>query len=245
MTHDDPGSSWVPVLLYHRVVPNPPEQDPFGNFVSVKDFEAHLAWLRRAGFVGVSLSTLDRIFAEGEPQRRRGRRVVITFDDGYEDNHRYAWPLLRRYGFGATVFVVTDAIGKASSFDAGAYPADPMLTAGQIREMSQDGVTFGSHTCTHPPTLAALSEAALRRELEVSRSVLEDVMGTAVELFAYPHSRHDERVEAAVRAAGYRLACAGTGRRFSRYCVARIPAHGGAPSLAAAMARRWAMSRIR
>ncbi|HSS59976.1 MAG TPA: polysaccharide deacetylase family protein [Candidatus Limnocylindrales bacterium] len=230
---------WVPVLLYHRVVPEPPQHDPFQNFVSTTDFESHLLWLRRAGFRSLPLGSLETIFA-GDAQARVPRRsVAITFDDGYEDNHRYAWPLLKRHGFAATIFVVTDAIGESSSFDTAVYPADPMLSADQMREMSRDGITFGSHTCSHPLALTDLSEFELRREVAGSRSALEGVLDAPVTQFAYPHSRQDDRVENAVASAGYRLACGGTGKRFSRYCVTRIPVRGGGPTLAMSMAKRW------
>lgn len=238
-----PPHFWVPVLLYHRVVPVPPRHDPFGNFVSVKDFEGHLLWLRRAGFHSVPLSVLEMLFTERQQSPMPPRPVAITFDDGYQDNYQHAWPALKRHGFAATIFVVTDAIGKANTFDAGVYPADRMLSPDQMLEMSQDGIMFGSHTCSHPESLTDLSEPELERELAGSRSALEKVLKAPVTQFSYPHSRHDPRVEGAAARAGYQLACAGTGRRFSRFSVTRIPVHGGAVALALAIGAGWARSR--
>ncbi len=218
-------AAWVPVLLYHHVVPDPPLHDPYRNFVSTANFESHLRWLRTWGYQSVPLSELESAFTTpGERLRRRA--VAITFDDGYADNYEYAWPLLKRYGFDATVFLVTDAIGRDSGFD-NAYPVSPMLTTNQIREMSLDGVALGSHTCSHPETLAALDDGELRRELDRSRASLEKLLEPPITFFAYPHSRHDRRVEQAVADAGYRLACGGTGTRFSRFCLTRVPAPDG------------------
>lgn len=231
--------------MYHRVAPEAPRHDPFDNFVSAADFEGQLRWLRRAGFRSVALGALDRIFAVGSRAHLPRRPVVITFDDGYGDNYHHAWPLLKRFGFGATIFMVTDAIGRVNSFDRTVYPADPMLTVDQMLEMSRDGITFGSHTCSHPRSLVDLPEPQLQRELAGSRSALEDILGRPITLFAYPHSRHDLRVEGAAARAGYRLACGGSGRRFSRYCVTRIPVRGGAAALAVAIGAGWARSRLR
>jgi len=220
-TVDTRAARWMPVLLYHRVVPAAPSDDPFGNFVSVASFESQLRWLRDQSYRTVPLPALETIFS-GAPALPR-RPIAITFDDGYADNYEHAWPLLKRYGFQATVFMVTDAIGRGSDFDD-AYPASPMLTVDQIREMSRDGVTLGSHTCSHPSSLMDLGETELARELASSRASLEGLLGAPVTVFAYPHSRHDHRVEQAVASAGYRLACGGTGTKFSRYCVSRIQA---------------------
>lgn len=234
---DSRAGVWVPVLLYHRVVPQPPRNDPFGNFISVRSFEGHLRWLRNRGYRTLPLASLESIFNPVAARHLWSRSVAITFDDGYADNYDHAWPLLKRYGFQATVFVVTDAIGKDSSFDS-AYPAAPMLTAVQMREMHRDGITFGSHTCSHPSSLIDLTENELALELTASKSVLEGVLDASVILFAYPHSRHDTRVEDAVASAGYQLACGGTGTRFSRYCLTRVQTAEG-PSARLALAAAW------
>ncbi len=238
---DTRAATWLPVLLYHRVVPKPPKDDPYGNFVSVASFESQLRWLRDHGYRTVPLPALETVFSGAQAAGLPRRPLAITFDDGYVDNYEHAWPLLKRYGFQATVFVVTDAIGRGSNFDD-AYPRSPMLTAHQIREMSRDGITLGSHTCSHPASLMDLGEIDLARELALSRESLEGLLGAPVTLFAYPHSRHDHRVEKAVARAGYQLACGGTGTRFSRYCLTRVqaPDDGGA-----ALGRRIAWRRLK
>jgi len=231
------------------VAPEPPKHDPFDNFSSAAAFGGHLRWLRSNGWQSVSLSRVAAALAGGPPLPSRA--VAITFDDGYRDNFEHAWPLLRRFGFSATVFIVTGAVGGDSSFDSGAgYEPAPMLAAGEIRLLRAGGIEFGSHTRTHPDSLPQLSGEELRDELAGSRRDLEAILDAPVELFAYPHSRHDEPVEAAVVAAGYRLACGGTGTRFEPACVNRVlPPADGDGSLAGAIrwrrfkwqARRWRM----
>lgn len=223
-------SCWLPVLLYHRVAPRP-QVDPYENFVSQHTFESHLRWLRARGYRSVPLSAVAEALAVGALLPRRA--VAITFDDGYLDTYEQAFPLLRRHGFGATVFLVSDAIGGDSSFDGDCgYEPAPMLGRSQIREMAAAGVEFGSHTCSHPETLVALDDRQLRFEVETSRHAIEALLDRPVELFAYPHSRHDARVEAAVASAGYRLACGGVGTRFEPLCVCRVaPPHERGPAV--------------
>lgn len=221
---------WVPILLYHRVVPTLPRHDPARNCVSSAAFAGHLRWLARRGYRSLALADVDAYLAGGAVPPRRA--VAITFDDGYEDNYTHAWPLLRRYGFAATVFLIADAVGGDNGFDrdvAGYEPAT-MLSAGQIREMRRSGIVFGSHGRAHRAPLTALNDRALDRELVSSRRALEGLLDAPVDYFAYPYSKVDARIEAAVARAGYRLACAGVGTRFVPTCLHRVepPSAGGA-----------------
>lgn len=230
---------WVPVLLYHRVVPEPPDRDPFGNCITVGAFESHLRWLAWRGYRSLTLSELA--LAAVHDRGQSGLRVAITFDDGYRDNWTHALPLLRRYGFNATVFVVTDAIGGYNDFDslAGVERA-PMLTSDEILGLARSGIEIGSHTCAHPPSLPELSDEGMKAELGRSRHRLEDIVGRPVRCFSYPHSRVTPRAQAAVMEAGYLAACAGVGTRFSRYNLSRVatsPIWG--PALGATMGWRW------
>jgi len=233
MSSADPArawSGWVSVLLYHRIVPVLPTRDPYRVCVTVATFESHLRWLARRRYRSLDLGTLAAALDGTRRGRVPSRAVAITFDDGYQDNYTYAWPLLRRYGFDATIFLVTGAIGGDNSFDA-AHDGPPaaMLTRPQIEEMRRGGVGFGSHSRTHPPALTELPDDQLWAEVARSRADLEGVLDAPVEHFAYPHSKFDARVERAVARAGYTLACGGTGTRLSRFCVHRVepPARRG------------------
>ncbi len=239
MSRTDAPVIWIPVLLYHRVLPRPPRDDRYGLCTGTGDFEGQLRWLERRGFTSVPLSAVEEAIVAGDAGRLPPRPVAVTFDDGYRDVHRHAWPILARHRFHATVFLVADAIGRDNFFDAEAgVPRAEMLSRSEIREMHAGGVSFGSHSATHPTMLAGLSDARLEDELDRSRMVIEDVLGAPVVHFAYPRNRWDERVVAAVERAGYRLACAGWGSRPLRFCLPRIevPAHGG---LALEARMRW------
>ena len=214
-------ADWAPVLMYHRVAAEVPAHDPYRNFVKAEVFDAQLGWLRRRGFRGVTVSALADALARGESLPDRS--VAITFDDGYRDNLEVAWPLLRRHGFTATVFVVSGSVGGSSEFDRPhGYPPAAMLSSAELRELHGAGVEIGSHTVTHPESLCALRSGSLQAELADSRAALEDIVGAPVTAFAYPHSQVDARVEAAVAAAGYRAACAGRGAAFRPLRLSRL-----------------------
>lgn len=231
--------TWVPVLLYHRVMPRLAERDPVGNCISTAAFEDHLRWLARRGFRSMTVSELamSAILGRGE----HGLRFVITLDDGYEDNYLYALPLLKRYGFTATVFVVTDTIGGSNSFDAEIdVERTRMLSSGQIRALATSGIEIGSHTCSHPHSLPELPEVEMRWQIGRSRQVLEEIIGRPVRSFSYPRSRVSPRVEAAIADAGYHAACAGVGTRFTPYRLCRVTTGvSRGPILEAAIRWRW------
>lgn len=219
------SARWFPILAYHRVVRERALLDPAGNCVTVATFESHLRWLAAKGFSGVPLQAAGHTFDRDVTNDLPARSVVLTFDDGYRDNYDLAWPLLKRYGFTATVFLVSDTVGGYNDFDSG-LPGDPVPMLGweQVREMHAAGIAFGSHTCSHPDSLVHLDDERLGHEVAASKATLEEGLNAPVGTFSYPHDQLDGRVEAAVEAAGYELACAGVGTRFSRYCMTRVSA---------------------
>jgi peptidoglycan/xylan/chitin deacetylase (PgdA/CDA1 family) len=101
-------------------------------------------------------------------ERNKPRYVVLTFDDGYLDFYTQAFPVLRQYGFTATVFLPTDYIDSSKPGLKGKYH----LTWDLVRELSQSGIDFGSHTCSHPQ-LYELSPAEIESELRKSKETIE------------------------------------------------------------------------
>lgn len=235
---------WIPILMYHRVVPESTQPDRFGNCVTVRAFRSHLRWLRRLNYTSVSLDLIADLAEDPERAPSLPRRpVAITFDDGYRDNHDYAWPLLTEHGFKATIFVVSSAIGAENDFDrANISDRVPMLSAMQIQNMHRGGIVFGSHTCTHPHDLAELPLTVAEGEIRSSRSHIENVVQAPVRHFSYPYARFHPRLETLVREAGYRSASAGVGTTFQPFRLSRVFAsqrHG--PGLIAQIGRRRSM----
>jgi peptidoglycan/xylan/chitin deacetylase (PgdA/CDA1 family) len=188
------------VLMYHSVEPYP--EDPYRITVHPDRFARQMHWLRARGLRGVSMASLLAAQAEGQA---RGL-VGLTFDDGYADFRTHALPVLLRYGFGATLFVVAGRLGGANTWDLPG-PRKALLTAEQVRSVAAAGIEIGSHSLTHP-RLSTVDGAWLAAEVAGSRAVLEDVLGYGVAGFCYPYGDLGPRVADAVGTAGYGYACA-------------------------------------
>lgn len=185
----------IPVLVYHNVRPRPKQRLPKDEAqydMTPAQFEVQLSFLRDAGYVATSLDHAFRALTEGVPLPVKP--VVITLDDGRENQYEYAAPLLRKYGFSATYFVFTNAIDREGYF-----------TTAQIRELAADGNEFCGHSRYHR-YLTKSDDEELREEVAGSKVALESALAAPVRCFGYPFGLTDERVVQAVRDAGYVLA---------------------------------------
>ncbi len=196
---DQSGGRALPlVLMYHSVAPY--EQDPYLVTVRPERFEQQLHWLHRRGLRGTSMRELLAARREGND---RGL-VGLTFDDGYADFGEHALPVLARYGFTATVFVIADLLGGSNSWDV-AGPRKALMSAQEIRDIAQRGMEIGSHSRRH---VSLTSTGELIAEVAESRAILEDVTGAEITGFCYPYGHLDAPAVEAVRAAGYHYGCA-------------------------------------
>lgn len=195
----EPMTDRLPILMYHRVARHGGAQSQ-RYCVTPEAFEAQLAYLRDAGFRGASLE--EWCDAIGRKQPIRGRAVLITFDDAYTDFLTDAWPLLRKYGFGATLFVVTDAVGQCNEWDASRGDPVPLLSWPELRMLRAEGVHIGSHTATHR-ALTALAAGDVVREATRSQAALRRQLGESVVTLAYPLGESDGVVRHLVGACGY------------------------------------------
>ncbi|HXY70327.1 MAG TPA: polysaccharide deacetylase family protein [Gemmatimonadales bacterium] len=190
----------IPVLMYHRVEDAPPATR-HGIWVTTDAFAAQLDSLARRGFTPITFGDyaawLDG--ARGLPRRP----VVLTFDDGYADNHANALPLLRRHGMRAVVFLIGDRNVTTNLWDAAAGETQvPLLAADQIREMQAHGIEFASHTLSHP-RLTDLDAERLAAELEGSRRAIAERTGRPVLAVCYPYGAVSAAVKDAAARAGY------------------------------------------
>ena len=186
----------LPVLLYHHVGPERPGT-MLGLTVSPKRFERHIRWLANQGYKGVCPSDWLRWRRTGEGLPEKP--VLITFDDGYEDLVENALPVLRRYGFGAAVYVVTNQLGGTNAWDeARGWGSLRLMTADQIRFWAAQGIEFGAHSRNHAD-LTSLNPAELTEEVAGSSNDLESLLNSRVASFAYPYGFHDKRVDDCVR----------------------------------------------
>jgi len=190
----------IRILYYHSI-----SDAPIRSSVSPQAFEEQMAYLVSHGYRVLSLSeAIDRRIGRGTfPESG----VVVTLDDGFQDNYEHALPILMRYKVPATVFLTvgyigTDRLPTLTRTDFVPRPLDWR----EVKEMQARGIEFGSHTITHP-MLTQVSGDVARREIGDSRRMLEDRLGAPVPFFCYPRGDVNAAVQRIVRDEGYAAAC--------------------------------------
>lgn len=175
-------SARVPILMYHYLSTPPANADKVRLDLSVspENFEAQLKWLKENGYATIRLDDLYENLAHGAPIPKKA--VILTFDDGYRDFYENAFPLLKKYGFSATVFVISDYINSGNAM----YLTWPMVT-----EMSKAGISIESHSRTHLD-LRGRSYDKLIWEILGPIEAIEAYTGKRPRFFCYPMGYHDE-----------------------------------------------------
>ena len=270
--------SQVAILMYHHVIPeneNPPWLPPT---VTLEDFERGIAYLRQAADI-VPLDSLVSRLVQKQPLPPKA--VSITFDDGYKDNYRFAYPILRKYNLPATIFLNTGFIGSSdacwdykiyfaiwntskteleieglgqyylnSSADRrkarreivarlmelsdseknhlvgrlleelrveipGEFGDEINLSWDEVMEMSQNGISFGAHTVTHP-ILTKLSVEEAREEIARSKKDIEERLGVPCASFAYPNGDFNDEIVRLVVECGFTCAVTAIQRMVTR-----------------------------
>ncbi|NPV07521.1 MAG: polysaccharide deacetylase family protein [Anaerolineae bacterium] len=183
----------LPILMYHHVGDVPAGADSIrrGLTVSESNFRAQMAYLRDSGYEPVTLAALVQHLAVGAPLPERP--VIITLDDGYRDAYDVAFPVLKEYGFVATLFLVTAPIDEGSH---------EFVTWDQVREMHSAGIEMGAHSYTHPD-LRGQSTDYLVWQIVGSKEAIEERIEEPVRFLAYPSGAYDENVVRVVRSAGF------------------------------------------
>ena len=183
------ASPGVPVLNYHQV------EEKNGNPLTLwpDQFEAQMAYLADEGYTTITIDEMMDALENGTSLPEKP--VIITFDDGYADNYEYAYPILKKYGFKATIFLIYDFTNTYPNY----------LTWEQINEMKDSGlIHFESHTMTHANLAELTSADDLRHEIADSHDLLSEKIGYDMHYIAYPGGRVNPEIEEMTRAAGYR-----------------------------------------
>lgn len=190
----------IPILTYHSI-------DSSGSVIStdVAQFRRHMECLAEKQMRVLSLREAVSILKQRSPVPRNA--VALTFDDGFRNFFSCALPILKRFQFPATVFLVTGRSGKDNQWP-GQSPDIPrleLLDWQDVQEASREGIDFGVHTATHP-NLARLSGEELAREIIEPQHIISERVGSKPRLFAYPYGIHTPAVEEIVCRA-YEAAC--------------------------------------
>jgi peptidoglycan/xylan/chitin deacetylase (PgdA/CDA1 family) len=190
----------IAILCYHRIV-----NDEAIATVTPCAFRRQMGLLRRWGYRAVGVEEVVSQLADGGPVPRRW--VALTFDDGYRSFLTAASPVLREFGFTASVFVPTDYAGRQANWDEeGVASGEGVLSWEEMRELQGVGFRFYPHGVSHTH-LTRLADDELARELLASRDAMEAQLGRAAPACCYPYGDYNARVMEAARAAGYLGAC--------------------------------------
>ncbi len=182
----------VPVLMYHYIGLNPNPSDKARDSLSVspEKFEEQLKYLKDNGYHTTSLDTLYAALTRNASLP--DKTVILTFDDGYIDFYVNAYPILKKYGFSATIFIPTGLIGQP------AY-----LSWSQIKEMYSSGlINYGAHSVNHYH-LPSLSSEKVLEEITQSKETLSNNLGIPINFLAYPYGSVDLNVIDQTKKAGF------------------------------------------
>jgi len=212
----------IPILMYHSISePDGKQKHPYyETCTSPQVFAEHMKFLHENDYKVISLDQAVEILKYSKNiqksqraigpnkftpltflKKRSGtnligakqlnqpeKYVVLTFDDGFRNFYTDAFPILKEYNFPATVFLPTDFIGTEKNKLRG----KEHLTWGQVSELSDSGINFGSHTVTHPE-LSNLSNKDIEYEIKQSKKTIEYKLGKAINTFSYPFKFPEEK----------------------------------------------------
>ena len=191
------GFQTIPILTYHRFAENC--DSPL--CMPAKTFERQMQYLAENGYHVITAEDLAAFleYRQGLPKKS----VLITMDDGYRSVYNTAYPILKKYGFKATLFIYTSFVGVSKM----------AITWNQLKEMQTDGFTIGSHTIYHsdltnPKEGESEQEhiARLKEELNGSKKIIDRKLGQDTYFLAYPFGYYDQRSIQMAKEAGYKLA---------------------------------------
>ncbi|GFZ32692.1 hypothetical protein CSC2_32180 [Clostridium zeae] len=178
----------VPILCYHDVNPTK------GNnlLLNPDKFKQQMKYLKDNGFFTLTLDELYGYLRENIAIPSKS--IVLTFDDGYIGNYTYAYPILKEFGFTATIFMISECVDNG-----------PYLTSGQIKELSEYGIDIESHTTDH----SDLTKLSLSKQIDImkeSKHSLEKLLNKPIDYIAYPYGKLNDNSKKAAAAAGYKMA---------------------------------------
>ena len=188
----------VPILMYHRF-----GYEDSSLFVTPENFERQMADIKGKGYEVISLDEL----VKGIENKRKfnHKTVVLTIDDGYRDNYFHAYPVLKKYDFPATIFIISNYIGNDKDF----------MTWEQIETMRENDISFGGHTKNQVYLPDIEKKVILWDEIAGCKRAIQNRIRGRINYFCYPTGGFTEEIKKIVRISGYKGACT-TNRGFAK-----------------------------
>ncbi len=181
----------TPILMYHSVS----RETNTSLCVTPENFNRQMKFLTDNNYSVITIRELIESIRNGK--QYLPRTVVITFDDGFEDNFTHVFPVLAKHGMPAAIFLITGYIGRKDGY----------LTWDQVRLMQKNGITFGGHTRNNVYLPLITDTAGIWGEIAGSREDIKKNTGTVADFFCYPTGGFNEEIKKVVRKAGYKAAC--------------------------------------
>ncbi len=224
-----PVKKGIPIFMYHKIG-DPPEGSKMPNlWISKAMFRKQLDYIKKNGYTPILFRDLYDHW-DGKKSLPE-KPVLLTFDDGYLNNYTDALPILKEYGYRATIYVVVQTVGWDNAWHNPASEVRiKMVSWDQLKEMRAAGWEVGSHTMNHP-RLHQLTLKEAEIEMEKSRRVIGEFLGEAPDSFAYPYGAgaDDARLQGIAKKCGYRSAVSvhagkwdNDGCKARPYCLPRV-----------------------
>ncbi len=191
-----------PILMYHSIAKAPKASRMRSLHVNPKRFKFQMRLLKFFGYRGICMSELKPYLIGA----KSGKVVGLTFDDGYQNNLSNALPILKKLGFTATLYLVSEKLGGVNDWDTNkGIPVNNLMNKEEIEKWLENGMEIGSHTKNHIDLMDCNIETAFN-EISQSKTNLERMFKKKVIHFCYPYGSFDNSIVSLVKKVGYETA---------------------------------------
>lgn len=192
--------STLNILLYHQVGDTPNSYTNLDCFCDVRAFYEQMEFLATSEYKVISLANALHLISGREYMD--GNYVVLTFDDGCEGFYFNVLPILTRFGLASTIYPVARYLGEYALWKSAKNAAVKIISRSMLSELHALGVEIGAHSLDHPK-LTQIDRRLALSQIQHSKDVLEQVVGTGVKSFSYPHGDYNSEIIEFVKQSGF------------------------------------------
>jgi len=194
----------ISVLLYHQIGISPSDETNLNCFCKTTEFHNQMEFLSKSNeYEVISLASAIDLISTSKCIDRN--YVVLTFDDGCESFYDIAYPMIKSFGFTATVYPITGFLGQNAIINSKVYNHLKVMSEVMIKELGENGVDFGAHTLNHLK-LTEISDSEAEYQIINSKCNLENILGKQIKSFSYPHGIYNKNIIEIVKYAGFKNA---------------------------------------
>lgn len=187
----------VPILMYHHIGDLPPNADAIRKSLTISQerFDEQMRFLAEQGYTTIHISELLAHLQNGAPLPEKP--IILTFDDGYDDNYTNVFPTLKDFGFKGTFFI----IGAPTDYGSPGY-----MRWEHILELYENGMEIGAHSLTHRYNLGQFSAKIQDSEIKGAHQLMVDHLPNWTPLFSYPSGSYNQYTLDLLQELGYTAA---------------------------------------